>query len=121
MQLRTDLPRYGWRTLHSHFVDWLIDSEPIVAESVMIRLKSQICFDHWLLAINEQNLLDCRIFVTEDDEVQVGIGVPKTSGDAWMLFLVPGSEVGIDLRWIEASSAYRLQEELDDILAEVTE
>ena len=120
MQLRTDLPRYGWRALHSYFIDWLVSTEPVISSAVMNRIEGQITFDHWLLAINEHRLLDCRIIVTDEDEVHVGLGVPKTSGDAFLFFTVEGSEVGIDLAWVNASSAMRLDAELDAILGEVT-
>lgn len=118
--LRVDLPRYGWRTLHSHFIDWLISTEPVVVDAVIKRIDNQLAFDHWMLAIHQHRLLDCRVVISEDDQVSVGIGVPMTSGAAWLFFSIDGADVGIDLAWVKASSAMRLEAELDAILGEVT-
>jgi len=118
--LRVDLPRYGWRTLHSHFLDWMITTEPVVVDALIKRINNQLTFDHWMLAIHEHRLLDCRVVISEDDQVSVGIGVPLSSGSAMFLFTVGGAEVGIDLAWVKASSSVRLDAELDAILGEVT-
>lgn len=113
---RIDLPRHAWRALHSAFMDWLLQVPSEISHAMMNRLGSQVTFQHWLLAIHHYRLLDVYVRVDEADQVRVGIRVPVTNGDDWLLFDLTGDEAGVDPDWLMTAGRIRIDDELDQLL-----
>ncbi len=113
---RFDLPIHVWRCLHSGLLDWLIRAPQEIRDSMMIRLDQQIEFPHFLLHVLDDQRLDVFVRVDEADQVQVGICVPVSNGDPWVLFAMSGHHTGLDADWLHDVGAMRLDEELADLL-----
>ena len=113
-----DLPIHAWRALHSGFTDWLVLAPREVSEAVVQRLGGQMNFQHWMLAIHMHRRLDVYARVDESDQAHVGISVPVTSGNDWLLFDMTGKEAGVDPDWLMTAARLRMEEELRDILKE---
>ena len=113
---RFDLPVHVWRCLHSGFLDWLIRVPQEVRDSMMIRLDQQIEFPHFLLHILDHHRLDVFVRVDQSEQVQVGICVPVSNGEPWVLFTLSGQHTGLDADWLHDVGAMRLDEELAELL-----
>lgn len=113
---RIDLPHHAWRALHSGFMDWLLQVPTELSHAMLGRLDGQVTFDHFMLAIHERQRLDVYVRVDEADDVRVGIRVPVTGGQDWLLFDMTGVHAGVDPDWLMTAGRLRLQDELAGIL-----
>lgn len=111
-----DLPMHAWRVLHSGFLDWMLQVPTEISHAMMNRLGSQVSFEHFMLAIHHYQRLDVYVRMDEADEVRVGIRVPVSDGDDWLLFDLTGKDAGVDPDWLLQAGRLRIEDELQQLL-----
>lgn len=111
----TDVPRWTVQVLHSEFIGWLVDLDPVVRDAFIERTGG-LSFDRFLLAmLNGRYVVD---FSEVDGEESVGLGVPLTSGKCWVLFSVPARRAGVNGDYVRTSLTLDFEAELAELLDE---
>lgn len=109
------IPRPALRALHSGYIDFLIDLDPDLRDSFMVRTGGME-YKHFMAAVFDGRLgVSTRI---RDDAALIGIAIPLRGRFDGCLFEIPGADGGVDAAWLMAAGSLGLDDDLAELLGE---